>query len=448
MNASRTDTNEPRTASVLGAGYGAHVSGTPLSRRSFLAGVGAIGVAARLGHRSIDRWSGRRPVFDVRDFGATGNGVTVDTRAVQWALDEAGERGATVRLGPGTYRCGTLRLRSGIRLVLEARATLLATDRSADFLPLERLLYPTGADFETSDFQHALLTGERLDHVAIVGEGTIDGGRTQRGGPKPLALRRCRDVAVRGITIRNAPNYCISLGGCDDVVIEDVTIRDAFADGIDPDCCCRVRIIGCDVESDDDAIVLKASRILGVVRATEDVIVERCRMMSPSNGFKIGTETQGPVRRVRVRDCRINGRARPGAHLHATGGVPFTTSAEGGGVAVESFDGGAVEHVLIERTCVTDALVPIFVRLGGPRPGTLSNITVRALTATGAQDACTISGLPGHPVERLTIDDVHLATSARTAPPPGPLPELPVAYPKAGMFGPLPASGMWIRHAR
>jgi polygalacturonase len=386
----------------------------------------------------------------VRDFGATGDGKTLETRAVQRALDAAGRRAATLRFGPGTFRCGTLRLRSGVGLVLETGATLLATDRLTDFLPTEQFRYSTDADVETSDFHRALLTGEALEHVAILGEGTIDGGRTQRGGPKPIALRRCRNVTVRGVTIRNAPNYCVSLGGCDDVLVEGVTIRDAFADGIDPDCCRRVRIIGCDVESDDDAIVLKASLILGVPRPTEDVTVERCRMVSPSNGFKIGTETHGPVRRVNVRDCQIVGHARPNAHLLGTGG-PGTTSAEGGGVAIESVDGGTVEKVNVERTVVTDASVPVFVRLGrraGDRPGAVRDVTVRALTATGAREACTVSGVPGLPVDRLTIDGVTLTVAGRTTSAVSRVPEFPAAYPKAGMFGTLPASGVWVRHAR
>jgi len=424
------------------------VSGAQLSRRRFLAGVGAVGVAAGLGRGSWRRSAPRRPVLDVHRFGATGDGTTLDTRAVQRALDTAGQRFATLRFRAGTYRCGTLRMRSGVQVVLERGATLLASDRDLDFPRAVTPAY-TDADVETSDFGHALLTGAGLRDVAVEGEGTIDGGRAERGGPKPIALFRCRGVTVRAVTIRNAPNYCVSLGGCDDVVVDGITIRDAFADGIDPDCCRRVRITGCDVESDDDAIVLKASLILRTPHPTEDVTVAGCRMMSPSNGFKIGTETHGPVRRVSVTDCQINGHARPNANLLGTGGVPGTTSAEGGGVAVESVDGGAVEDVTVDRVAVTDALVPVFVRLGRRAgAGAVRRVTIRNLTATGARDACTASGLPGLPLERLTLDTVALTTVGREGPVAPLLPEFATAYPRGGMFGPLPASGVWIRHAR
>ena len=424
------------------------MSGASLSRRRFLAGVGALGLAAGLGRGAWRRGAPRRPVLDVHDFGATGNGTTLDTRAVQRGLDAAGSRSATLRFRAGTYRCGTLRLRSGVQLLLESGATLLASDRDADFLRAEQPAY-TDADIETSDFRHALITGEGLRQITIAGGGTIDGGRTQRGGPKPIALRRCQGITVQGITIRNAPNYCVSLGGCHDVLVDTVTIRDAFADGIDPDCCQRVRITGCDVESDDDAIVLKTSLILKTPHPTEDVLVERCRMMSPSNGFKIGTETHGPVRRVSVRDCQIDGHARPNANLLGTGGAPGTTSAEGGGVAVESVDGAVVEDITVEGIVVTDALVPVFVRLGRRAgSGALRRVTIRDLTATGARDACTASGLPGLPIEQLTLDTVQLITAGQTGPVATPVPEYPSFYPKAGMFGPLPASGVWIRHAR
>jgi polygalacturonase len=414
----------------------------PVSRRRFLA-VGAGGVVAVAWPRRPSR-----PTLDVRAYGATGDGTHLDTAAVQRALDAAGRRAATLRVGPGTFRCGTLRLRSGVQLVLEAGATLLASSRPEDFLPVERLPYPTYSDAETSGFHEALLLGDGIHDVVITGPGTIDGGRTERNGPKPIALHRCRRATVSGVTIRNAPNYCVSLGGCDDVVVDSVTIRDAFADGIDPDCCRRVRIVGCDIESDDDAIVLKTSLILGAPRPTEDVVVERCRMMSPSNGFKIGTETSGAVRRVTVRDCQVSGRARPTA-------IPAVVAGEAGGVAIESVDGAAVEDVVVERVTVTDAAVPLFVRLGArgrgqrtPTPGAIRGVAVRDLSATGATSACTVSGVPGHPVESLVLERAQLHTADAGGRRSTPVPELPAAYPQAGMFGPLPASGLWIRHAR
>ena len=80
----------------------------------------------------------------------------------------------------------------------------------AAFDPPEALSYDPHGDRATSFFRNGLLVGEQLDHVAIFGQGAIDGNRTRGGGPKPISLRRCRNVSIRGITIENAPNYNIS----------------------------------------------------------------------------------------------------------------------------------------------------------------------------------------------------------------------------------------------
>jgi polygalacturonase len=310
------------------------------------------------------------------------------------------------------------------------------------------LPYPTYADLETSDFQHALLLGDGLRGVTISGEGTIDMQRDARFGPKPIALRRCHDVEVSGITIRSSPNYCVSLGACDDVVIEHVTIRDGFSDGIDPDSCRRVRVDHCDIESDDDALCIKSSLILGEPRACEDVTVRDCRLNSPSNGFKIGTETSGDVRNVDVRGCRIEGTPRVGADP-----AGLVLAHEGGGIAIESVDGAHVTDVRISDVTIDACAVPIFIRLGArgrgqrvPAAGSIAGVTISNVTATGASDACTISGVPGHPVVDVTLSAVTIATAPAAPPRAEPVPEREAEYPQAGMFGALPASGLFARH--
>jgi polygalacturonase len=341
-----------------------------------------------------------------------------------------------------------VRLHSDVRLILDAGATLLASHQITDFLEHERLPYPTYADQETSDFRHGLLIGDGLRAVTITGGGTIDMQRNARFGPKPIAFRRCTSVEVSGITIRNAPNYCVSLGACDDVLVEGITIRDALSDGIDPDSCRRVRIRHCDIESDDDALCIKSSLILGEPRGCEDVVVSDCRLNSPSNGFKIGTETSGDVRNVDVRGCHIDGTPRVGADP-----AGLVLAQEGGGIAIESVDGANVSDIQISDVTIAGCNVPIFIRLGArgrgqavPAAGSIRSVTITNFSATGATDACTISGIPGHAVEAVTLAGVTV-TGAPTGPvPAGPVPELEAAYPQAGMFGPLPASGVYARH--
>ena len=392
----------------------------------------------------------RRPVFDVRDFGATGDGTQSDTDAIRRAVVEASREHGVVRFTPGRYLAGTVALRSGVTVVVESGATVLGSRRPVDFQPVDQLPYPTYADHETSDFRNGLFVGDDLSEVTITGAGTIDMQFDTRFGPKPIALRRCVGVEVSGITIRNAPNYCVSFGACDDVLVESVTIRDGFSDGIDPDSCRHVRVIDCDIESDDDALCLKSSLILGEPRACEDVVVRGCRLNSPSNGFKIGTETSGDVRDVDVADCRILGTPRPGADP-----LGLLSAQEGGGVAIESVDGAHVTDVNIRDVVVEGCDVPIFIRLGArgrgqdvPRAGVLRRVTISRLTAVGAADACTISGIPGHHVEDVTLSAISSQTAPRAAPPRDPPPERVADYPQAGMFGPLPASGVYARHVK
>ena len=194
-------------------------------------------------------------------------------------------------------------------LRFEAGATLVASPDDRDFDRYEKLQYESFADRETTDFTFALLQGRRLQHLSIIGPGRIDGNRRSRGGPKPIALKQCRHVTIRDLTLENAPNYNISLLGCDHVDIQGVTIRNGYSDGIDPDCCRHVRIAGCRVESRDDAIVLKTSLALGVRRSTEYVVVTDCDLVNVRNGLKIGTESSGDFKNIVFRNCTLSGRA-------------------------------------------------------------------------------------------------------------------------------------------
>jgi hypothetical protein len=391
----------------------------------------------------------RGPILDVRDLGAVGDGRTKDTHAIQRAIDAAHRLGGGLVLLPaGTWLCGTLRLRSRVTVELTPGAVLLASPDDDDFAAHEPLDFETGSDSETIDFANALLAGRDLERVAIVGGGVIDMNRRRRFGPKPIALKRCRFVNVRGITIEHSPNYCVSLGGCDDVLIEGVTIREAYADGIDPDCCRRVRIANCDIESDDDALCLKTSFLLGVRRATEDVVITNCRMRSPSNCFKLGTESSGDFRQILLSNCVFSG-------------VPSEThdssaAAEGGGIAILSVDGGTVDGVLVSNVVMSGVPAPLFIRLGNrgrdqhPRaPGRLRNVSISGVVAVGASGTGSISGLPRHPVEHISVENVRISAGGGAWLAGGlDVPEREAAYPKVTMYGRLPAFGLYLRHAR
>jgi polygalacturonase len=302
-------------------------------RRAFLRQSGAL-----LGQAPLARLlgpAGPSARFDVRDHGAKGDGVSRDTRAIQAAIDAAGHVDGTVYFPSGDYVAGTLRLRNHITVLLDAGATLIASPSDGDFDPLEAPSHDPVADAETADFRFALLQGEGLIRVSILGPGRIDGHRTARGGPKLIALRRCRGVEIRDLTLMNAPNYNISLLDCESVDIAGVTILNGYADGIDPDCCRRVRISDCYIESRDDAVAVKTSLALGSRRATEDVEVTRCNLVTMHNALKLGTESSGDFKRIAFSHCTILGRPHP------------WTGHQSSGVCLVTVDGGHLRDVRV-----------------------------------------------------------------------------------------------------
>jgi polygalacturonase len=418
-----------------------------VSRRCFLRGsmLAATGFAGS----SLGWARTPPPPLDVRDFGAAGDGRTKDTRAIQHAIDAIRDAGGgVVRLPAGRWLSGTLHLHSDVAIELAAGCVLVASRDDDDFASHDEVVWDTESDSETIDFAHALLVGRDAERVTIGGPGTIDMNRRQRFGPKPIALKGCRFVTVRGVTIVHSPNYCVSLGGCDDVVVDGVVIRTGYSDGIDADCCRRVRITNCDVESDDDALCLKTSLLLGRPAETRDVVVRGCRLRSASNCFKLGTESTGDFADVTLSDCVFDGRL---AETH-----DGSAAAEGGGIAIITVDGGSIDGVLVSDVVMHDVVVPIFVRLGdrgrdhpGPTPGSLRNVTIRDVVAAGASGTGSIAGLPGHPVEDVTIERVRVvrAEGWRRAASLD-VPERPSVYPRVDMYGVLPAHGLYVRHAR
>ncbi len=157
-------------------------------------------------------FTGKMSDYQVKAFGASGDGKNMDTQAIQMAVDSCAKSGGgTVYFPPGVYLCGSIHLKSEVALYLDHGATLMASSNDEDFDPYENLDFENDADHETSFFHFALIWGEDVKRIVILGSGTIDGNRNKRGGPKPIALKRCQNVTIKDITILNAPNYAISL---------------------------------------------------------------------------------------------------------------------------------------------------------------------------------------------------------------------------------------------
>lgn len=357
--------------------------------------------------------------FDVREFGAKGDGKTLDTAAIQQALDAAGKAGGgIVQLKPGTYLSQPIYLRDKITLLLETGAKLQATDEPSHFEDSRKL-----------QSRIAFVNGKELSQIAIIGGGIIDGAgerwwkpvqdgkRAARAKgetftetvrrPRLIVLTGCRDVRIEGVTIQNSPTFHLVPSECENVLITNVTFRapaDApNTDAMDPSACKNLRIIGCTISVGDDNIAIKSGRkVAGREFAVDNVWVERCTFLH-GHGMSIGSETAGGVQNLVVTNCTFNG----------------TTS----GIRIKSARGrgGLVENLVYADITMTNVDYPIYLTSYYPKvptedaaqPLTASSplyrrIVIRNVTAHSAKSAGMIVGLPEAPIEQVTLENVHV----------------------------------------
>jgi polygalacturonase len=414
--------------------------------------------------------------FDVRSFGATGNGGTLDTTAVNQAIAAAAASGGgSVRFGPGVYLCRSIELKSLVTLHLEPGAIVLAAP-AGGYDPAEsNAPYESFQDFGHNHWHNSLIWGEGVHDVAIIGQGLICGRALSRGevaeadrppadapgaADKAIAFKRCRNVTVRGIGILAAGHFAVLATGTDNLTLEDLRI-DTNRDGINVDCCKNVRIAKCSVNSPwDDGICLKSSFALGEVRATENVTIGDCYV---TGGFALGSMLDGSFRRIEANEGQPTGRIKCGTESNggfkniAISNCIFESCR---GLALESVDGGSIEDIAVTGLTMRDIRnAPFFLRLGArlraPADTSVGNLKRVMLSnivcdAPGNAMPAIIAGIPGHLIEDVNVSDVMMvqkggasAAHADIVPP-----EEEHDYPEPSFFGPLPACGLFVRHAR
>jgi polygalacturonase len=383
-----------------------------------------------------------RVVDNVCDFGAVGDGKTLNTEAIQKAIDACAESGGgTVFFPAGSFLSGSLYLRSHVTLNLSAGSTLLG---SRDLNDYPRTV-PGFRSYTDNYTERSLIYGENVNNVSIVGEGVIDGqGGSFKGAYKvrPYLIRmiRCRNVTVRGITLKNSPMWVQHYLACDGVEIAGITVSsrcNGNNDGLDIDCCRNVRVSDCDISSGDDAIVLKST----AAQACENVVITNSVLSSDCNAVKFGTESNGGFKNIVVTGCSI-----------------YDTNLAG--IALEIVDGGVLDKVVISAITMTNVRSAIFLRLGArgrkfkegmerPATGTFRNVTISNIEAScSSRVGCSITGLPGHRIEDVTLSNIRISfPGGGTREEAGkPVDERAEAYPECTMFGNLPAYGFYCRH--
>ncbi len=403
----------------------------------------------------------RNGVFNVRDFGASGDGKTLDSPAIQRAIEACAKTGGTVLLPPGRYLSGSLELKSGVNLHISRGATLLGSTNIADY----REYRPEIRSYNDLFLKHSLIYGEKLHDIAITGEGVIDGQggafvittkkKPERYQNRPFIIRlvQCRNVRVENLTLRNSAMWMQQYLACESLQIRGIRVYNHCNknnDMIDIDGCRNVVMSDCFGDSDDDAITLKSTS--GFI--TENVTITNCVISSHVNAIKMGTESHGGFRNVVISNIVIKPSASPTNIYGAKRGA--------GGITLATVDGGILEDLLINNVRIDSAITPIFLRLGDrartyyegqprPRPGIFRNVVISNVIADDAGEfGCSITGLPGHPIENVALSNIRIGFSGggTAADLSLDIPELPAMYPDAERFGRRPAYGLYARHVK
>ena len=431
--------------------------------------------------------------YNVRDFGAAGDGTAIDSPAINSAIDAASQAGGgTIYFPAGTYMSYSVRLKDNITLYLDSGAVLKAAKATAEAGYDEAEPNDSAyQDFGHSHWHNSLIWGEGLHDVSIVGQGLIDGsdglsrglGRVEAiaWANKAIALKECRNVTIKDISMLMCGHFALLLTGVDNLTIDNVRV-DTNRDAFDIDCCANVRISNCLVNSlNDDGIVLKSSWALGYLKCTENVTITNCQVSGydpgsmlagtftknitaapdrdgPTGRIKFGTESNGGFRNITISNCVFD-------HCR--------------GLALETVDGAVIEDITIDNIAMRDIVnSPFYIRLGNRhrapdglpfstvRRVRISNVTVKD---ADCRYASIIMGLEGHNIEDVTLSGIHIQykggltmedvkqqTPANSffnrgktgREDPYDVPQMADGYPEPSSHGILPAYGLYISHAR
>lgn len=411
--------------------------------------------------------------LNVTSFGAKGDGVTLNTKSIQAAIDSAAISGGGVVIIPaGSFVSGSIHLKTGVILHLNQNAVLLGSTNPYDYL----------VDNQMKNFVYA----NKADHIGITGEGAINGRgrelalridslfyagkwddpgynfRRHRPGRRPRLVHfsECNDVSLEGITVRNSANWVLNFDQCRNLTINKITVdSDAYwnNDGIDIEDCRNVSVTGCYVNSADDGICLKSNP----GNINDSIYIANCIVRSSASAIKFGTASHGGFKNVKIKNISVYDTFRSA-------------------IALESVDGGALENVEISDVTASNTGNAIFIKLGHRNVdgeiGTLKNVIIRNVTVQvpfGPPDLkyeirgpelnffhntfpASITGLPGHFIENVMLENIHIIYPGRANKGYAYLPlyrlvdvpESASEYPEFHMFGELPSWGFYVRHVK
>jgi polygalacturonase len=467
-------------------------------------------LAASVGHVPLAAAQTPAPaveaVFNVRTYGATGDGKTVDTPAINKAIAAvAAAGGGTLVFPAGTYVCFTIHLKSYVDIYLSRGCTILAADspKPGDATGYNGGVYDAAEpndpwtpyqDYGHNHWRNSLFYAENEHDFSIFGPGLIfgkglsfGGGREKRGdftifradqpgvGNKAIALKNCHHVLLRDFSVLKGGHFALLATGVDNLTIDNLLV-DTDRDGFDIDCCRNVRVSNCTVNSPwDDGICPKSSYALGYARPTDNVTIANNYV---TGSYELGSIVAGTWKKF-PDDTRIPRQGRIKCGTESNGGFRNITITgnviEGSkGISLETSDGAFLEDIAITGNTLRDTIDgPLFLRLNrrnrNPRetlrPGTLRRVVISNLVSynSSASTASILSGIPGNLIEDVKIADcyfghtglpremrVHWAEATQPMPDWHTIqvPEIEEAYPELLQFGPTPVHGFFIRHLK
>jgi len=398
-------------------------------------------------------------IFDIKNFGATGDGIQIETKAIQAAVDKCAENGGKVIIPMGKYLSGTIYLKSNVHIHIEEGAVLYGST-DLDNYPKND---PDIEFYGSTWLDYSLFYAENVDNITLSGRGTIDG----QGGSFPIENNekpfrymnrpyifwfvKSKNILVEDLFLTNSALWMQHYLACENVTIRGIRVynhSNKNNDMIDIDGCRNVTISDCRGDSDDDALTIKSTSD----RIRENIMVTNCIFSSHCNAIKCGTESSGGFRNITISNCIIRPSSSP---------TKIYGEYEGdGGIALELVDGGIMENVSINNIVIDGPQIPLFIRLGnrgraykkGMDPiqvGILRDIKISNIIAHSSSSiGCSFTGIPGYYAKNITLSNIsisypgggtHKHANAK-------VPEQIVEYPEGNMFGILPAYGLYLRH--
>jgi polygalacturonase len=344
--------------------------------------------------------------YNIKTFGAVGDGRTKDTAAFQKALDTcAVNGGGEVVVPAGNYLIGSVQMGTRTVLRLEKDSVIVGSGDMADY-PMIDVRW----EGRWQPGRRALIYAANVDHIGIVGPGRIEGNAAvaQPQNPRGVVVLEpvsCNDVRWEGFSVQQGGNWATHPTYCTDVVIKDLTIR-GNRDGIDVDSCKNVRIEGCTIDTGDDSISLKSGRGMDgarIGRPTEDVLITNCTMTGRNFAcIGIGSETSGGVKNIRIEHCKMTARTHAIYIKTRIGRAGVNENITGDDLDV--LGGGFLRINLTQGGNTNTADDPVEGLVGYPSAKNIAFSNVRLNNATVVVEATQVA--PEKPVEGLTLSNI------------------------------------------